>query len=295
MDDGGPSSERTNLSRIVENLAQIEIQRTDAYKTPKIPKFFREDPVSFFVIVEASFRQAHIRLETTKADYLVANLDHDLIPHIKHILELEPKPADLYTQIKNRLISSFSVSEETRLRRLLRGEVVSEGKPSLLLTRLRALNNGSCSDTVIKSVFLEQMPSNIRAILAMSNVEDLQELANLADKVSEAAQPFDYRVASASAGQSAPFGTAPVSAQLDPLSSLTEILIKQFEKLSDEIKNIKSSSQSRGRSNSRTFRRRSRSRSNNTSSRCFYHQRFGKNAKKCTQPCSWRTDTTSGN
>ena len=136
------------------------------------------------------------------------------------------------------------------------------------------------------------MRSNIRAILAMSNVEDLQELANLADKVSEAAQPFDYRVASASAGQGAPFSIAPVSTQVDPLSSLTEILIKQFEMLSDEIKNIKSSSQSRGRLNSRTFRRRSRTRSNNTSSRCFYHQRFGKNVKKCTQPCSWKTDTT---
>ena len=55
MDDGEPSSERANLSRIVENLSQIEIQRTDAHKTPKIPKFFREEPVSFFIIVEASY------------------------------------------------------------------------------------------------------------------------------------------------------------------------------------------------------------------------------------------------
>ena len=208
---------------------------------------------------------------------------------------MEPKPEDLYTQIKNHLISSFSISEETRLRRLLRGEVISEGKPSLLLNRLRALNNGSCSDTVIKSVFLEQMPSNIRAILAMSNFEDLQELANLADKVSEAAQPFDYRVASASAGQGTPFGTVAVSEHVAPLSSLTEILITQFKKLSDEIKNIKNSSQPRGRSNSGTFRRRIRARSNNTPSHCFYHQRFSKNAKKCTQPCSWRTDKTSEN
>ena len=124
-------------------------------------------------------------------------MHHDLIPHIKHILELEPKPADIYSQIKDRLIKSFSVSAETHLRKLLRGEVISEGKPSLLLTRLRALNDGSCTDAVIKSVFLEQMPSQVRAILALSNVEDLQELANLADKIYELSQPSNYQVASA--------------------------------------------------------------------------------------------------
>ena len=148
--------------------------------------------------MKASFRQARILLESTKADYLAANLDHDLIPHIKHIFELEPKPPDIYTQIKMRPIASFSISAETRLRRLLRGEVISDGKPSFLLTSLRALNDGSCTDTIIKNVFLEQMPSHIRAILAMSNVEDLQKLANLADKVSEALQPTIYQIAATS-------------------------------------------------------------------------------------------------
>ena len=167
---------------------------------PRISRFFPEDPASFFVIVEASFRQAHINLESTKADYLVANLGHDLIPHIKHILELEPRPRDIYTQIEARLIASFSTSAETRLRRLLKGEVISEGKPSLLLTRLRALNDGSCTDTIIKSVFLQQMPFHAHAILAISNVEDLQELANLADKVSEASQPANYQVTTTSLG-----------------------------------------------------------------------------------------------
>ena len=45
MADGGQSSEGANLSRIIQNFAQIEMQRADAYRNPKIPKFFREDPV----------------------------------------------------------------------------------------------------------------------------------------------------------------------------------------------------------------------------------------------------------
>ena len=282
------SPRRGPISGIIQNFAQIEMQRADAYRTPKIPKFFREDPVSFFVIVEASFRQAQINLESTKADYLVANLDHDLIPHIKHILELGRKPRDIYTQIKTRLIASFSISAETRLRRLLRGEVISEGKPSLLLTRLRALNDGSCTDTIIKSVFLDHMPSHIRAILAMSNVEDLQELANLADKVSESSQPLNYQVATTSPG-GIPNNIVSVSAPIDPFSALTEILTKQFERLSDKIRNLKVTPQTRGRSSSRTFRRPSGSRSRSSNGRCYFHQRFGKSARKCTKPCSWKT------
>ena len=90
--------EEGDISRLVEKLALIENQHVDAYRTLKISKFFRKDPISFFVIVEASFRQARIYLKSTKADYVVANLDHDLISNIKHILEMEPK---------HRLISTF--------------------------------------------------------------------------------------------------------------------------------------------------------------------------------------------
>ena len=110
------------------------------------------------MIVEASFRQACITRETTTADYLVANLDHNMIPHIKYILELEPKPLDFKSQITMQLIASFSISTETRLRQLLRGEVNSEGKLFLLLTRLRVLNDENCLDIIIKGVLLEQMP-----------------------------------------------------------------------------------------------------------------------------------------
>ena len=40
MATGGRSLEEGDLSRLVENLALIENQRADAYRTPKIPIFF---------------------------------------------------------------------------------------------------------------------------------------------------------------------------------------------------------------------------------------------------------------
>ena len=295
MLDGGEPSGGTSRPQMGEISTQADVYHADMYRAPKLPRFFREDPGSFFVIAEASFRRAHIRSESIKADYLIASLDQDLVPHIKHIIEAEPKPADVYTQIKNRLIASFSISAETRFRRLLRGEVILDGKPSLLLTRLGTLNDGSCSDTILKSVFLEQMPSHIRAILAMSNVEDLQELANLADKVSEASQPTNYQIASTSNIPDYTTKVSAVSTPVDPISALTEILTRQFERLSSEIRELKSSQQTRSRSTSRHRLGRDRSRNRNSNKRCYYHQRFGTKANKCVQPCSWKNTSNSGN
>lgn len=64
---------------------------------------------------------------------------------IKDIPTVEPASADIYTQIENRIMSGIAESAETRLRRLLKGEVSLEGKPSVLLNRLRIYNHGGCT------------------------------------------------------------------------------------------------------------------------------------------------------
>ena len=99
------------------------------------------------------------------------------------------------------LISAFSKSSETRLRQLLRGEVFAEGKPSLLFNQLRSLNYGVCSDQVLKATFLDKLPSSIRAVLVMSDRDDLQFLADMADRVAEASRPLDLQSSSISCAQ----------------------------------------------------------------------------------------------
>ena len=139
------------------------------------------------------------------------------------------------------------------------------------------------------------MPSHVRAILAMLNVEDLQELADLADKVSEASQPITYHVTSTSATNNHTAKNSALSTPADSFTTLTEILTRQFERLSHEIRDLKSSRQTRGRSTSRHLHSRDRSRNRSLNKRCFYYQRFGKIAKKCVQPCSWKNISNSEN
>ena len=159
------------------------------------------------------------------------NLECDHVALVRDIITADPPHLDIYTRIKNRLISGFSVSAESRLRKLLKGEVLSNGKPSLLLNRLRNLNNNRCSDDVLKTIFLDQLPSHVRAILAMSNVDDLQALAELADKVTEAAGPSGFQVSAIAydAGHNAPsvIATTP-NGKLEAIERQVAQLTKQM-------------------------------------------------------------------
>ena len=106
---------------------------------------------------------------------------------------------------------------------------------------------------------------------------------------------MSYQVASTFV-VSSPISKASVpSVPLDPFFTLTEILTKQFEKLSDEIPNLPSSRQPRSRSNQRNTHYCGRSRSRSNNGQCYYHQRFSNNAKKCAKPCSWKVPSTSEN
>ncbi|XP_033228722.1 uncharacterized protein LOC117180365 [Belonocnema kinseyi] len=188
------------------------------------------------------------------------------------------------------------MSNEDKLRQLLKWEVVNEGKPSLILNRLRGLNDNACSDNVFKSIFLEQLPSVIRAILAMSQVADLLALATLADKVCEAVSPTAFQtftVAPHSAATSNVVNPSSASASQSATESIVAIVAQQrklLEELSNRIAQLECQrGRSADRSNARgNFVPRNCSQSNIRGGLCFYHDRYCKKAHKFQAPCSWK-------
>lgn len=176
------------------------------------------------------------------------------------------------------------------------------GKPSQVLTRLCNLNDGTCNDDVIRAIFMEQLPAQARAILAMSKVTDLHEFAEKADKVVEAsgiqANPvFSISSQDSSRRDAAASGSAtPVissSTHWGPSNRELESMINALTKQVADLANVV-------RRSSRDARRRSRSLGRSTSrpkSRepdptiCWMHRKFGNDSRKCQKPCPW----SSGN
>ena len=134
------------------------------------------------------------------------NLDREALASVRDILMTDPQPDDM-KKVKERMISAFSSSEEHNLRKLLKGQVLTDRKPSRILQRLRNLNSGSCDDKNFMTIFLDQLPEHHRAILVATGVTDLDKIAETADRLSESASIANSRLLAVTSGNNSGFNS----------------------------------------------------------------------------------------
>ncbi|XP_076232889.1 uncharacterized protein LOC143178244 [Calliopsis andreniformis] len=241
----------------------------NATSSVRLPPFWKENPGLWFAQVEAALSIARISSDDSKYRYVVVHLDQNILPMVSDIL-IDPPQQNKYQTIKSRIINAFEETNESKLRKLMHGLEISEEKPSNFLQKLRNLSNGQCNDSILRSLFLERLPDNIRSILAISEVSDLQKLALQADKIYEMSKSHISAISS-----STNTGTP----------SLSDVRYKELKTMIEALaENIYTR-----RSKQKQYRFRHRARSNSRNSKyCFYHQNFAEKARKCTPPCSWR-------
>ncbi|KAL4083017.1 hypothetical protein QTP88_028347 [Uroleucon formosanum] len=92
----------------------------------------------------------------------------------------------MYEALKRRLIERFSESEELRLKKLLSDIELSDQRPSHLLAEMRKLASGKVSDELLKTLWLQRLPTQVKIILTASG-DSLVNLACMADKIMEVA------------------------------------------------------------------------------------------------------------
>ncbi|XP_002136332.2 uncharacterized protein [Drosophila pseudoobscura] len=79
--------------------------------------------------------------------------------------------------MRRRLLETFGESEDSKMRRLLRGGDMT-GKPSEILLHLRRLSPASGCD-------LTELPSSIRPLISVWEENDLDKLAKIVNKMIE--------------------------------------------------------------------------------------------------------------
>ena len=172
VDEAAFHALQQQMQRLLDNNAG---NRVEGARVPKIPPFIQTDPELWFLQVEGTFRNSQITVDSTKVDYLCQSLGAEAMSAIRDTKKRSRTGGYIHTG----LMATFASSDEHNLRRLLKGQVLTDSKPSRILQRLRTLNQGSCDDKIIQSVFLDQLPSQHRAILASSTYPDLDKLAEL--------------------------------------------------------------------------------------------------------------------
>lgn len=87
----------------------------------------------------------------------------------------------------------FSESSERKLRKLLSDISLGDRKPSILLNEMTRLGGTSVSKEMLKTLWLQHLPTQIQSVLATSN-DSLENLSKMADKIAEIDQPRTFAV-----------------------------------------------------------------------------------------------------
>lgn len=252
-----------------------------------LPPFAHGRTDRWFRVIESQFdlHNPKITCEKTRYNYLVTAIP----PEVSDLVADEdfyPRTDTPYTTLKNAILQETTMSGAQKVRKLLQQQTLGDQKPSQLLRQLKQLatgSSGSHDEVMLKELFLQQMPGQIKTILAGFTTTNLAELAKAADQMLEMT-PTTPVVSST---------TKHHETHKKPYTS--ELSISELAAELQEIKTMlrqKERSKSRGRNQS-TQRNRSRSRPREDGT-CWYHSRFGMSAKKCTAPCNFGTKNFNG-
>lgn len=268
-------------------------QRAISRVSVRPPPFWRENPALWFKQLESQFITSGITVSDTKFHTAVSALDTAVISQVSDLI-MNPPAEGKYELLKQRLQERFADSEEQRFRKLLGNLDLGDRKPSHLWREMRELaGNNNLNEHILKSLWMQRLPTQSQAILSAEE-GNTDRLLILADRIHDIFGAREVNAASAQEMQS-PARQSPATQQ-----TLIEQLTKNVGQLTKQIAAFTSNNQNqkpkaRARSVSRSADKRSTdSRSSNsrtpskeTHANCWYHHRYGKDARKCIAPCKF--------
>ncbi|CAH0386123.1 unnamed protein product [Bemisia tabaci] len=153
-------------------------------------------------------------------------------------------------------------------------------KPQLWFSQVESISTvWNITNEMMQYSLQQRLPRQAQAILQTHSQEtSINELAKIADRILEIVPPPSVCAA-----------TAPPETQTSNLEKMLLVLTERLDQLEVTQKKLhRDLSRSRSRS-------RSRSENDRRNGVCFYHHKFGDEARACRQPCSYKPKSTPTN
>lgn len=235
----------------------------------KIPPFWEDDPETWFGQADAQFHLRKVVESLTKFYHVISLLPQKVAISVKD-LSRNPPTKDPYETLKKRLLQSYNQTDSQRAAAIIRYPALGDCRPSQLLDALLALlPEGHAPCFFFKHLYMEKLPRELRAQLAAAEVDDYCQLGVQADRLYNLLYPDGFAAHSAAA-----------------VETETEEVQAVSNQGSNHRRPRNRQKNNRHRSNSNPHGRRAQhSYSNNDV--CFYHEKFGAQARKCEEPCSY--------
>ncbi|XP_071580067.1 uncharacterized protein [Temnothorax nylanderi] len=252
---GGNSEERSQINRVAL----------------KVPPFWTDEPELWFAQLESQFTLGSITQDSTKYAYVLSHIETKQAREIKDLITRPPEK-NKYESIKKALIQRLSISQEQQIRQLLELKEMGDRRPSQFLRHLQALASTAIPEQLLRTLWIGRLPSQLQAILATRNADNLEDVAEQADRIHE----VTCRAVTVASMQSAT--SSSIENQIAELN-------KKFEKLESRLSYSKNRSNKRNRSRSHS---RKGQKEEKEADICYFHRRFKEKARKCTQPCNFK-------
>ncbi|GFU32275.1 peptidase A2 domain-containing protein [Nephila pilipes] len=156
-----------------------------AHVTVKVTSFWLTNPEMWFSQMESQFLLASITMEITKFHHIISALQPEELDIVMDII-LNPPTEKPYTTLRNKLCSQCADSEEQRLRDFVSGMQLVDCKPLHLLQEMRSKAGNRIMQELLKSLFLQCLPTHVQQILVISN-DQQEKMAEMADGIMAAA------------------------------------------------------------------------------------------------------------
>lgn len=260
----------------------------------KLPGFWRNSPTQWFTHADAMFANKRIRSDLTRVNHVLEALDEEGVRTITDLLG----PDTTYEAVRQRLVTAYSVPQATRFQRMIQPGGMGDRTPSRLLRDMRDVYPDGMSDSSLVAFWLSKLPPPVRTVIAgLSGSGEF--LAERADRVWEACQgtevsavarDADNHELSTTTRRTTPASPSDYDARFLALENAVHALTAQIASLAtsqaaafSRTTNDRTTRQQRARSVSLT-----KPQANPiTAGWCYYHDRYGVDARKCRDPCTY--------
>lgn len=168
----GASTSNQSTPAVSDNSTQRENNTIVNRVSVKVPPFWPEQPEIWFAQVEAQFGIARINSDNSKFNTVVAAIESGVLAQVSDAI-LNPPEDGKYNHLKACIIERYCDSEQKKIQKLISDIDLGDKRPTQLLNELRGLAKGKINDDFLKTLWLQRLPAQTRAILQASNA-DLQ-------------------------------------------------------------------------------------------------------------------------
>jgi hypothetical protein len=205
-------------------------------------------------------------------------LSVDSVRLVRHVLHNDTGPKS-YERLRASLLASHSLSNYQKMERMMRLPPLGDRKPSVMLAEmLEYCPAGESTTAVFAFLYLQRLPREIRVLLSEDDPANMRAIAEKADRLIAMHVPQSHDTCAAVAAEDS-FDEAGVVAALQGAWSRKDKGPKWPQQSHTQPKelgrwiNLTRKGQDQGRS----FR----------TSMCYYHAKFGEQAKHCQEGCAW--------